>query len=111
MLCARLLAGFFAALLLSSSSAQELIISDDNPLEMPPVGAHQLRILSPTLLELTLVTTKQADPAPVNRWNFVAENGKSHLPDEKDFVVSVDGNTIAVNSVGFKRRVLYAPLK
>src|SRR3954464_11006782 len=66
----RLLSGGFIALWLFSTSAAELIISDDAPLQMPAPGAHQLRVLSPTLLELTLITTKQPDPSPVEQWNF-----------------------------------------
>jgi len=77
---------------------------------MPPVGAHELRIISPTLLELTFVTTKVAD-AEATEWNFVAPNGKASLPAGSEFSVSVDGKSDAVKSVGFKRRVLYAPLK
>src|SRR5436190_9053698 len=48
----RLLSGGFIALWLFSTSAAELFISDDAPLQMPSPGAHQLRVLSPTLLEL-----------------------------------------------------------
>src|ERR1700744_2417860 len=106
-----LVAGALATLLLFPASAQELIISDDNPIAMPVVGAHQLRILSPTLLELTLITTKEPDPAPVRQWNFVDANGKLNLPGAKEFAVQIEGKSDAVKSVGFKRRVLYAPLK
>jgi hypothetical protein len=111
MLRMRFLLGILATLLLSHGLAQELIISDDNPLAMPPVGAHQLRILSPTLLELTLVTTKKPDPATVSEWNFVGANGDTKLPDAKEFSVQVNGQADIVKAVGFKRRVLYAPLK
>jgi hypothetical protein len=107
----RLFAGFFAAFLLLSAHAQEQIISDTNPLAMPPVGGHQLRILSPTLLELTLITTKKPDPATVSEWSFVGPNGKAHLPSAKEFSVIAGGKSDAVQTVGFKRRVLYAPLK
>jgi hypothetical protein len=107
----RLVAGIFATLALFAAPAQELIISDANPLAMPPVGAHQLRILSPTLVELTLITTKKPDPAPVTQWDFADLNGKPHLPGKKEFLVLAGGKTNAVQSVGFKRRVLYAPLK
>ena len=106
----RLLAGFVFALCLSKSPAKELLISDDNPLAMPPVGAHQLRILSPNLLELTLITTKKAD-SDVAVWNFVDQSGKAILPGTKEFSVAVNGKSDVVISVGFKRRVLYAPLK
>ena len=107
----RLLAGVIAASCLFRSTAQELIISDDNPLAMPAIGAHQLRIISPELIELTLITTKKPDPATVSVWNFVDSSGRAVLPSEKEFSVQVDGKSDAVKAVGFKRRVLYAPLK
>ena len=103
-------AAIFAALTLSVP-AQELIISDANPLAMPPVGAHELRIISPTIVELTLITTKKSESAPVTQWNFVDSNGAPHLPGAKEFSVQVDGKADAVKSVGFKRRRAYAPLK
>src|SRR5205823_3593086 len=40
-------------------------------LEMPRPGANTLHILSPTLLELELINTKQPDPATVDQWNLV----------------------------------------
>jgi len=89
----------------------ELLISDDAPLQMPLPGAHELRVLSPSLLELTLITTKQPDPATVTKWNFVGADGNAHLPRADEFSVSVNGKPDAVKEVGFKRRVLYAPLK
>jgi len=94
-----------------SAPAGELLITEANPLAMPPVGAHQLRILSPTTLELTLITTKKSESAPVTQWDFVDSDGSPHLPGGKEFSVQVDGKADAVKSVGFKRRVLYAPLK
>jgi hypothetical protein len=107
----RFVAGIFATLLLFTAPAQELIISDANPLAMPPIGAHQLRILSPTILELTLITTKSRDSAEVRQWNFVDSNSKPDLPNKREFLVLAGGKTNTVQSVGFKRRVLYAPLK
>ncbi len=106
-----LVISFFAMFLLSSATAAELVISDDTPLQMPLPGAHQLRVLSPTLLELTLITTKNPDPAPVKEWNFVGSAGQPQLPEQKEFSVSVDNKPDVIKAVGFKRRVLYAPLK
>jgi hypothetical protein len=84
---------------------------DGNPLAMPNVGATQLRILSPTLLELSLISTKRPDPAPVERWNLVQTDGQLRLPAASELIVSVADSTVAVQSIGFKRRPLYAPLK
>jgi hypothetical protein len=83
----------------------------ENPLLMPPVGWNQLRIISPTVLELTLITTKRPDPAPVEQWNFVRGEGQLQLPKPEEFKVVAGGRSIPVERVGFKRRVLYAPLK
>jgi len=44
------LVAIFAVLPSFSPGATEFIMSDDSPLQMPPAGAHQLRILSPSIL-------------------------------------------------------------
>ncbi len=80
-------------------------------LDLPPIGTAALRIVTPTLLEISLVTTKAADPAPLTQWTFVGSNGQpSTLPPASDFVVQAGGVTIPVQQVGFKRRPIYAPL-
>ena len=105
--------GFFLAWLLSTAApglllaSDDLRLDDDQPLRMPPVGSYQLRVLSPTMLELTLITTKPPDPAPVAQWNFV--EGGASVPDPGDFTISADSRPIAIKRVAFKRRVLYAP--
>jgi len=91
--------------------AEELIIDDSDSLALPKPGAHQLRILAPQLLELTLITTKNPDPAPVGEWNFVSTNGVLKLPAPSEFIVTSGATKIPVQQVGFKRRVLYAPLR
>jgi len=83
----------------------------NNPLRLPEVGDYGLRILSPTILELTLITTKDPAPALPREWNFVGTNLQSHLPSPADFQVTSGSNPVPVEAVGFKRRVLYAPLK
>src|SRR5437773_1635850 len=95
--------------LLPAALAQSTIA--DNPLALPPVGAHELHVLAPDWLELTLVTTKKSPTAPVEQWNFIDTNGGARLPKPAEFIVLVDGKTNAVKAVGFRRRVLYAPLK
>lgn len=91
--------------------AAEQIISDAAPLEMPQPGAHELRIISPTLLELTLITTKESQNSPVKDWNFVNARHRLELPPTNHFEVLADGQSLPVKRVGFKRRVLYAPLR
>ena len=57
-----------ATILLSCS------IDAKNPLALPVVGENELTLLTPTLLELNLVTTKAPDPAIADEWNFVGPN-------------------------------------
>src|ERR1019366_10449558 len=65
-------------------------------LDLSAVGATGLRVVTPTLLELELVTTKAADPAPVGEWSFVDASGQgSALPAPSTFVVHAGGATIA----------------
>jgi hypothetical protein len=87
------------------------LIGEGNPLGLPSVGAHELRIISPTLLELSLVSTKPPDPAPVSQWDFVGTGFKPNLPRPGALKVLVDGREQPVAGIGFKRRALYAPLK
>jgi len=84
---------------------------DDTNLIVPLVGDHALRVLTPTLLELRQITTKAADPAQVSSWNFVGANGVSTAPLPAQFTVTISGQPVTVSAVGFRRRVLYAPLK
>lgn len=92
-------------------TAQSWRLSDDEPLHLPPLGAYQLRVLDPKLLELTLVTTEGPGAAGKPRWDFVTQKGNAALPLPKDFVVSSGGKILPVTKVGFRRRVIYAPLK
>ncbi len=74
--------------------------------ELPAVGATTLRLLSPTVLELERITTKDADPAPATAWDL---GGK--LPAPATFAVTVGGKPASVSAVSFKRRVLYASFR
>ena len=78
--------------------------------QLPSVGANSLHVLTPTLLELKLITTKQPDPAQVTQWNFVGANSQLTLPSTGAFTVTANGQPVAVAAVGFKRRPLYAPM-
>jgi Glycosyl hydrolase family 9/Cellulase N-terminal ig-like domain len=83
---------------------------DDTNLVAPAVGENALRVLSPTLLELRQISTKAPDPAAVTSWNLVGAGGQFLAPAAGEFTVSVGGQQVAVTSVGFRRRVSYAPL-
>ena len=98
-------------LLLQNGVAANPPISDKLPLTLPSVGSCQLRVLSPLLLELILITTKQPDPARVTLWDFVNERDQPRLPAPQEFAVTAQGKTVQVKGVGFKRRVIYAPFK
>ena len=83
---------------------------DDTSLAMPLAGDNSLRILSPTLLEVRRINSKQPDPARVDAWDFINASGVLQAPPVTQFAVTVNGQAVTVQSVGFKRRPLYAPL-
>ena len=83
----------------------------ENTLALPVVGEQQLRVLTPTLLELTLITTKTAVNTPPTEWNFVGDSFQLQLPAASEVVVKVNGHAVVVKMLGFKRRPVYAPLK
>ena len=93
------------------AATKPAVLQAENTLAMPAVGWQQLRVLSPSLLELTLISTKPSIQAPAAEWNFIGENFKLQLPPTSDFSVTVNGQPVAVAGIGFKRRPLYAPLK
>jgi len=70
-----------------------------NPLGIPPVGAQRIRILTPTMIELTLISTKPKD-VPVTTWTFAG----AKIPEPGAFSVLINGTEIPVSVVGFKRR-------
>jgi hypothetical protein len=82
----------------------------DNVLSLPELGSTQLRAISPTVLELTLITTKAPEATKVGQWDFADFNGHLHLPSADKFQVIANGKTIPIHAVGFRRRVVYAPL-
>ena len=103
-----------ALLMLSStfgSYAAPQRMEENLSLALPVVGAYQLRLLTPALLELTLVTTKAPDPAVLSEWDFVNASNQLLAPQPDRFQVQADGKILEVTAVGFKRRPLYAPLK
>jgi hypothetical protein len=79
-------------------------------LQIPNPGDHMLHVLSPNLLELVLISTKQPNPARVDRWDWVNDQGNFVAPNLSKIKVIVNGQTNTVSGVGFKRRPLYAPL-
>jgi hypothetical protein len=83
---------------------------DGTELQLGEVGDSLLHVLSPSLLELKLITTKEAGASKVSAWDFVDSSGNFAAPAPSKFTVLVGGKAVTVSSVGFKRRVAYAPL-
>jgi hypothetical protein len=84
-------------------------LTEYDELALPAIGQSMLRVLSPSLLELHLINTEPAG-GPVSSWAFVDSSGHGQLPSASEFAVTADGQPLAVQAVGFKRRPLYAPL-
>jgi hypothetical protein len=81
----------------------------DPTLQIPKPGDSALHILTPTVLELERINTKQPNPATVDSWNWVDANGNFAPPDMSSIKVVVNGQTNSATVMGFKRRPLYAP--
>lgn len=101
------LSALFAQSLIWSGSAA---IPTDLDLQTPAIGDYTLHVLSPTLLELYLVNTKQPNPAHVDMWDWV--NGQQVFvpPNMSSVKVIANGRTNTITGLGFKRRPRYAPL-
>jgi hypothetical protein len=63
-------------------------------IQRPAVGDNVLRVLSPTLLELLRVNSKQPDPATVDSWNWVNNQQQFVTPD----MSSVLGRSISTKA-------------
>lgn len=79
----------------SRQAGLRVVAPEDASLDVPAVGTISLRVLSPTVLEVTRVHTVPA--------------GSSKAPAPGAFRVRLGGKAIAVESVGFRRRARYAP--
>ncbi|MEI6035119.1 MAG: glycoside hydrolase family 9 protein [Verrucomicrobiae bacterium] len=103
-----LLAGGEFAIANQSAWGEAAVRTEVQALRMPRDGDHGVRVLSPEWLELTRVYQKVEKELPPKMWDFT-DDAKRPVPG--DFEVTVGGKPVAVAEVGFKRRVLYAPLK
>lgn len=81
----------------------------DPTLQIPKPGDSALHILTPTVLELVRINTKQPNPATVDSWDWVDTNGNFAPPNMSSIRVVVNGQTNSATVLGFKRRPLYAP--
>ncbi len=84
---------------------------DYTMLQQPSVGDNSLHVLTPSLLEVNIVNTKQPNPGTFTNLNLVTANFQLVAPASGAFTVTANGQSIAVTAVGFKRRPLYAPMK
>jgi hypothetical protein len=97
------------ALAPAESPGADVFAADFEPpsLAVPANGERSLRILSPTVLEITAIVAGAENSPP---------DGPFPPPPTPtlaaaDFSVSIDGAQAEVREVGFRRRVVYAPLK
>lgn len=106
-----LLVTYLGAFCFKVRSEPVVAIRDPSSLVLPDIGVHSMTVLSPLVLELTLVNTKGDNPARVPSWEFVQNDYSLVLPDPLRLLVTADSKPIQIASIGFKRRPLYAPLK
>ena len=88
--------------LVRADNATSPSLVDPHALELPAVGFTELRVISPTVVELTFVSApneSEAKPEP------------PPVTSAGDYEVTVNNERVPVQRVGFKRRVLYAPLR
>lgn len=80
-------------------------------LSLAQPGVYKLLVLTPECLELTHITEIKQGSAGSPEWSFANDSGQGQLPKAGDFKVLAGKTVVPVKAVGFKRRVLYAPLK
>src|SRR3569833_1426573 len=68
-----------------------LPLQEPDAIHLPEVGEAALKVISPSVLELMLTTTKAPDPAGVTTWNFVDSNYGVTLPSPSQLTVLVNG--------------------
>ena len=91
-------------------SAQTRTVPDARALELPEPGERTLRVLSPSVLEITVITEKAPDSALRRVQN--ALGGGPAAPERAlgSLQVAVDGQPVRVAATGWKRRAVSAPL-
>ncbi len=84
--------------------------ADDVACLIPQPGDYVLHVITPTLLELKHINTAAPGSTTPNDWNLVNGSLAFATPPTGAFAVTANGQSVTVQSVGFKRRPLYAPL-
>jgi hypothetical protein len=108
--CLRWIALVYSSALILQCVHAAIVDPASPGLQIPQPGDNVLHILSPTLLELVLINTKQPYPARVDSWDWVNDQNEFVPPDTSSLRVVVNGLTNSVTAIGFKRRPIYAPL-
>jgi len=85
----------------SGSPLPGVSTADYLTLQLPKPGDTALHLLTPTLLELKLVNTKEPDPARVTQWDLVDANGNFLAPPATAFTVNTGSREVKVLNVGF----------
>jgi hypothetical protein len=76
-------------------------------LDVPPPGAWDMRMVSPTVIEIDWINSAPKGGNPLT-WDFVKGN-QAILPPPSAFEVRAGGAIVAVQAVGFRRRPTFAP--
>ena len=101
---------FLAGVLVVLCALRALATDELDPtLQIPKPGDSALHILSPNILELVRINTKQPDPGTLDSWDWVDGDGNFAPPDMSSIKVVINGQTNNATVAGFKRRPLYAP--
>ena len=80
---------------------------------VPQSGAHELRIITPTLLEVYIVSERDGFANRPTFCDWVDDEGDvipGAVPAASDLEVKVNGAVTAVNAIGFKRHIRFAPV-
>lgn len=104
------LAPGLAFLLLMAVPASLLGDAMELDLHAPKPGEHALNILTPTLLELVLINTKEPGADHVDTWDWITDDGVFAVPDLSKIIVTVNGDRRSIAAAGFKRRPVFAAL-
>jgi hypothetical protein len=84
---------------------------DYTMLQQPNVGDNSLHVLTPTILEVNIINSEAEGTTVLTNLAFFNAGGQDAVPAAGEFSVTVNGQSVAVTGVGFKRRPLYAPNK
>lgn len=79
---------------------------------VPESGSHELRVITPTLLELYIVSERDGFASRPTFCDWIDDEAEvipGAIPVPSDLEVKVNGAVNAVSTTGFKRRVRFAP--